>query len=156
MTRKFLLLLIFIISSFLYPEIGYAQKLIVWKKDGHGTLYNLNNNVKATFHGDSLAIESTFMNVTYPLTDIVRFTYVDLPTSVDVVGVNDVEVSYNNGLLLITGLDKGMDVYVYSVDGKLLRKFVSQSQPLSISLNNYPRGIYIVKVGSATYKIRIQ
>ena len=107
------------------------------------------------FEGTNLRVVSAKADVTYQLTDILRFTY----EKRSVTGVSELQttpatVDYEDGELVISGIKAGAAVGVYSLDGKLVRQLTAQhAGTYRLSLSALPRGVYVVKADNVTYKV---
>lgn len=132
-----------------------ANVLVVITKDGSQTTYLLLEKPQVRFEGKQLRVVSTKADVTYQLTDILRFTY----TKRNVSGIDEqVEqqagVDYQDGVLVISQLKAGATVGVYALDGKLVRQLTAQhAGTFRLNLSALPQGVYIVKADNVSYKI---
>lgn len=148
-TRILFLLLTIIICG----NNVHAQKLTVWKKGGEKVVYDLNERPTTTFHGNNLIITTVFGSVTYSLSDVVRYTYSNITNEILSVGNDDVHISFKDNCLIINGLKGNEKISVYTMDGKKIFSGTTKSNTWQFPLVNYPYGVYIVKIGSATFKI---
>ena len=62
-----------------------------------------------------------------------------------------VSLKINDRRILLSGVDVNTDVDIYAVDGKLIKK-VKAEELLEIQ---FPKGIYIVRVGTDSFKINL-
>ena len=140
------------------PEPQKSGKtLVVLTKDGGKTEFVLSEKPKVLFEGKSLRITSSKADVTYALSDILRFTY----ENTDPTGINQLaetedptEVNYQDGTLVLSQLKEGTVVGVYSLDGKKVQQLrASHKGTYRLSLLSLPKGVYIVKADTITYKI---
>lgn len=128
----------------------FAQRsLVVWLKNGSRVAIELEGNPKTTFKGNDLVIESHMYTVSYPTSDVLRYTFESEGTSVKGMSDNTVRVTQSDDVFYISNLKKDSSVELYSADGKL----VSKSNSSFISLAGMPAGAYAIKVDGATYKI---
>ena len=130
--------------------------LVVETKDHVQTTYLLWHRPQVRFEGDNLRVVSTTADVTYKLSDILRFTYETRTVS----GIRDVsqpapELGYDaDGTLVVSQLPKGANVCIYSLDGKLVGQLTAAyNGTFRISLATLPQGVYLVKADNTTYKI---
>ena len=134
-----------------------GKTLVVLTKDGAKTEFLLGDNPKVLFKGKDLRITSAKADVTYALADILRFTYVNTnPTGINELAEMDdpTEVSYQDGTLVLSQLKEGAVVGVYSLDGKLVQQLrAGHRGTYRLSLSSLPKGVYIVKADTITYKI---
>ena len=134
-----------------------SKTLVVLTKDGAKTEFLLGDNPKVLFEGKNLRITSTKADVTYALADILRFTYVNTnPTGINELAEMDdpTEVSYQDGTLVLSQLKERAFVGVYSLDGKLVQQLrAGHRGTYRLNLSMLPKGVYIVKADTITYKI---
>ena len=134
-----------------------SKTLVVLTKDGAKTEFLLGDNPKVLFEGKNLRITSTKADVTYALADILRFTYVNTnPTGINELAEMDdpTEVSYQDGTLVLSQLKEGAVVGVYALDGKLVQQLQAGHRgTYRLNLSMFPKGVYIVKADTITYKI---
>ena len=135
-----------------------GQTLVVLTKNGAKTQFVLKDKPKVKIEGKNLRITSTRADVTFALSDVVNFTYVNTdPTGIDDLdkeASNPTEVSYKDGTLVLSQLKQGASVAVYTADGKIVRELKAQRQgTFRLSLASLPKGVYIVKADTITYKI---
>lgn len=129
--------------------------LVVETKNHMLTTYMLAERPQVRFEGANLRVVSAKADVTYRLSDILRFTY----EKRSVTGVSELQaehaaVDYEDGELVISGLKAGAAVGVYSLDGKLVRQLTARhAGTYRLSLAALPQGVYIVKADNITYKI---
>ena len=129
--------------------------LVVETKNHVLTTYMLAERPQVRFEGANLRVVSAKADVTYRLSDILRFTY----EKRSVTGVSELQaepaaVDYEDGELVISGLKAGAAVGVYSLDGKLVRQLTARhAGTYRLSLAALPQGVYIVKADNITYKI---
>lgn len=129
--------------------------LLILTKDGAQTAYALSEKPQVKFEGKKLHITSSKVDITYALSDIVRFTYADLdPSGIDEIGETQTEVGYQDGTLTISQLKAGATVTVYGIDGKQVRQLkATRAGTYRLNLSALPQGVYIIKADTITYKI---
>ena len=129
--------------------------LVVETKDHVKTAYMLADKTQVRFAGANLRVVSTKADVTYQLSDILRFTYeIRSTTGISELRTTQAEVDYKDGQLVISGIKAGGSVSVYSLDGKLVKQLTAQrSGTYRLSLASLSKGVYIVKADNVTYKI---
>ena len=70
--------------------------LLVLTKDGAQAAYTLSEKPQVKFEGKNLHIVSSKVDVTYALTDIIRFTYADRdPSGIDELSDSRAEIGYH-------------------------------------------------------------
>lgn len=132
-----------------------AQRLVVWKTGNTKVYFDLAEEPETTFADGQLVIKTTQTTVYYPLTEVLRYTYEGNMTAIDSHKLRPGEIRFMQGTdqMAFDGLPDGTKLEVYSLDGKkLFTRQARGGQRTVLSLANYPKGTYLVKVGDATYK----
>ena len=132
-----------------------AQQLVVWLKNGQKIRHDLADKPETRFNAGYLMLSTSKVSVSYPLTDVLRYTFEgDIPVvSVPSVKPGEIRVSQNDNAMLFDGLPDGTSVEVFTLDGKKLSaQTARKGQKTLVSLQRHPAGTYLVKVGDATYK----
>ena len=132
-----------------------AQQLVVWLKNGQKIRHDLADKPETRFNAGYLMLSTSKVSVSYPLTDVLRYTFEgDIPVvSVPSVKPGEIRVSQNDNAMLFEGLPDGTNVEVFTLDGKKLSaQTARKGQKTLVSLQRHPAGTYLVKVGDATYK----
>lgn len=129
--------------------------LVVETKDHVKTAYMLADKTQVRFAGANLRVVSSKADVTYQLSDILRFTYETRSTTgISELRTTQAEVDYKDGQFVISGIKAGGSVNVYSLEGKLVKQLTAQrSGTYRFSLASLSKGVYIVKADNVTYKI---
>lgn len=141
---------------------GWAQestkRLVVWQKSGEKVYYQLAELPETTFENGQLVIKTTNTTVYYQLENIVRYTYEGVNTAIDLMSnERSVSVSNEGDAVTFQNLPVGSKVMLFAANGVLLDTRLSVSgQPLTISIDQRPAGVYIVKYGSETIKLMKQ
>ncbi len=148
-----ILLLMFLFwGNMLYAQ---SQMLVVWHKNGQKIYYDLAENPKTTFSGTEIVITTNDISISYPLEQVLRYTY-ELQTS-DIDNIDrpkPTRVSQNGNRLVFENLEAGTEIQLFSTDGKLLAaQTANGSHAVTVSLASYPPGVYVVKANGATYKM---
>lgn len=155
--RKFYITLIVCLCMGLF-QYASAQKLIIWLSNGQQAIYALDKKPKTTFVGTDLVLETQSTSISYPLSQVLKYSYDLTPTSVEELKTDKATVLSRKGdNIVIDGLNYGDVVNMYSVEGKLLSTVkASHDKRMVISLTGYPTGVYIFKFNGANYKITKQ
>lgn len=146
-----MLLLIATLSS-----LADSQRLVVWQKSGQKVYFDLNEEPETTFEDGNLVIRSSRTTVSYPLTNVLRYTY-EGGTITDVGDVKmrpgEVRFLQNAEQMAFDGLQDGTILEVYTLDGVKIKTVKAQGgQRTVVSLADQAAGTYVVKAGEATYK----
>ena len=136
-------------------DVEDRKFLVVETKDHVKTAYMLAEKTQVLFSEANLRVVSTKADVTYQLSDILRFTYETRSTTgISELRTTQAEVDYKDGQLVISGIKAGGSVSVYSLDGKVVKQLTAQrSGTYRLSLASLSKGVYIVKADNVTYKI---
>ena len=139
-------------SSCMYAQ---TQRLVVWLKNGEKVLFDLEEYPKTMFSGTNIVIETTNMTVTYPLPQVLRYTYEGNSSGVEIVkSSKEIHVLQKGDELSFKNLRNGSIIQLFSTEGILLESWtVKDNLIMTISLANRPTGVYIVKTNGATYKM---
>lgn len=146
-----MLLLIATLSS-----LADSQRLVVWQKSGQKVYFDLTEEPETTFEDGNLVIRTSRTTVSYPLTNVLRYTY-EGGTITDVGDVKmrpgEVRFLQNAEQMAFDGLLEGVTLEVYTLDGVKIKTVKAQAgQRTVVSLADQAAGTYIVKAGEATYK----
>lgn len=134
-----------------------TQRLVVWMKNGEKVYFDLCEQPKTTFEDQYLTITATQISVSYPLSQIVRYTY-ELPTTgIETTNDNITQITMRGDELTFQHLKPGSTIRVYAMDGMLIHAEKAGPDAVTIvSLAKFTSGVYIVKVGDKTHKIMIR
>lgn len=130
------------------------SRLVVWKGDGSKVVYSLSEQPKTTFTSEGVVITTSTVSVTYPLTQIVKYTYEGIASGIDSV-INDegILVSQEGYNFRFKNLKDNTLVQVYSVNGFLISTYKNEGEQITISLGDHASGVYIIKIGDTSYKV---
>ena len=156
--RRLQLLLLVLLAWPIGMLADNLNTLVVKMKNGAETAFFLKDKPNVTFEGTNLKVVSEKTTTTFALADVLRFTYVKRdPSGIDEQIVDPTEISYEDGVLVISQIKAGASVGVYALDGKLVRQLKAQrSGTYRLSLSELPTGLYLVKADNITYKIMKQ
>lgn len=137
------------------PTVGTAMTILM--KDGTKQTIRLASQPVISFAGSDLNITGIWLNLSLPLADVVRYTF----ETYDATGIDDVKnnkhvrIDFEGENLFVSGLSEGETTAVYDLQGKLLSSAaVGSDGRLMLSLHSLPTGVYVVKVGQTSYKIK--
>ena len=136
------------------PEIG-GRHLVVWLKSGDRVVYDLAESPVTTFSGTQLIIRTFKATASYERSTVLRYTYELVNTSISLQpGERRVQMDRESNGVTFRGLPIGTIARVYSVNGMMVDQIkVTDDQPLTVSLQNRPNGVYIIKAGTETIKL---
>ena len=141
------------------PEPSGNPRLIVWLKSGEKVIYELAESPVTTFADGQLIIRTNKVTVPYERKNVLRYTYEDVVyLGIDLQpGERQVQVNREGSDITFRGLPDGTIASVYTVNGTLVGQFKAiAGQPLTVSLQNRPHGVYIVKAATETIKLMKQ
>ena len=132
-----------------------VETLIIQMKNGSENAFFLKDKPKVTFEGSNLKVSATTGDVSYPLADVLRFTYAKKsPTGISEQVENPTDVTFEGDVLVISQLKANAVASIYALDGKLIRQLKPhRAGTYRISLSELPSGLYLVKADNVTYKI---
>ena len=131
------------------------QRLVVWLKGGQKVYHDLSDQPETFFSNGMLWLKTDKVSVSYPLTDVLRYTFEGPMTAIESPSVRPGEMRFLRGkdAMAFEGLPEGTILEVYSLDGKKLSTVKAlNGQRTVVSLANHPSGTYIVKMGDASFK----
>lgn len=130
------------------------SRLVVWKNDGSKIVYSLSEQPKTTFTSEGVVITTSTVSVTYPLNQIVKYTYEGIASGIESVTKDGgVLVSQDGYNFRFSNLKENTLLQVYSVNGSLISTHNSEGKQITISLGDHANGVYIIKVGDTSYKV---
>ena len=149
--KKLLSLLIFFV--FALSVMADDMLLQIWQADGQVVIINLNEEPVTTYSEGNLIITTTKGVISYPLENVVKYTYISADGISSPEGMNT-KFSQDGETLIFSGLTQGTEIAVYSSAGLVMHKVKAGIQSkTTVSISDLPPGVYLVKVNSATYKI---
>jgi len=156
MMKKTLILIILFVWSIGNIAQTVTQQLVVWQKSGEKVYIDLAELPETTFEDGLLVIRGSKTSVQFQLSTILRYTYEGISNT----GIEQlpdgrsISIAKDGDSVTLRNLSEGSTVSIYSANGTLIEKQTAQSgQPLILSVNNRPSGVYIVKAGKETIKL---
>ena len=136
------------------PPTG-SPKLVVWLKSGEKVVYDPAESPETTFSGTQLIIRTAKATVNYERKNVLRYTYESVYSGIELQpGERRVQIDREGYDITFRGLPSGTVGKIYTVNGMLIDQVkVIDGQPLSLSLQNRPSGVYIIKAGTETIKL---
>ena len=151
--------ILFVMMALVLPMVASAddetQRLVVWFTNGTKVTHELTDEPETRFNNGMLMLATKKVSISYPIAQVLRYTYEGKTPLVNVPSVKPGEIRFSQGTdeMRFEGLSAGTVLELYSPDGKLLRSQTAASgQPAVVSVKGQPAGLYIVKVGDASYK----
>lgn len=148
-----------IIALLTCPVSMFADDMVtalsVLTKDNQTHIFALPEKPQVKFEGANLVVHTTKTDATFPLDNVLRFTYEKI--SYDGIYENQDEkpqLSYEGGTLIIQNIKAGETASIYTTDGRLVRQMTAKrTGTYRLNLAELNAGVYIIKAGNTTYKI---
>ena len=154
---------IFLISFTLALSGVMAEDgVCVEKTDGTKQVFLFSETPKITYSNDNLVMTTFNTSTTFPISEVSRFYFEESNMPSGVVGL--MEDDEQQPLIRVTetvaefyGFNANTPVNLFDKMGRLLaRDKTANDGTLSISLSDFPKGIYIIKAEKITIKIQKQ
>ena len=97
-----------------------TQQLVVWMDNGDKVLFDLEERPKTIFVANEIVITTDNISVKYPLSKVMRYTYVVSPTSISNTQDEEIKISQRSNVLTFENLKQDTVINVYALDGTLL------------------------------------
>ena len=137
--------------------IGYTRQAV--KADARHTIYigSLGENKVNTVTFNGIDVTDEVVNGSYTTPEIKGESVLSISfetnSSVKSMTLNNLKVIGYNGEIQIKNIDEPSDVFVYTVDGKLVGNLPSAYGSASIQVTS--EDLYVVKVGSRVFKVAL-
>jgi hypothetical protein len=144
-------LLLFLLM--LLPMLASADEaqIVIKQKSGNETILKLSTNPVITFEGENMVVASDVIQISIPMGDIDDYVVSDGTTAIEPVATQPL---YSRGHVIFSGVAAGSSVYIHTLDGKVVGKQVADaSGKADISLENLPKGAYIISSQSNSIKV---
>lgn len=132
--------------------------LVVELLNGTVNRYALSEKPVVSFPDDEMVISSKTVDASYMRSEVKRF-YFETVEYNDINAVDERSVVFNyvdKRNVVISGLECGTTVSIVSVDGKKLLSMESgDTGSVSISMCDFPEGVYIISFGDRNVKINL-
>lgn len=153
---KKLFCLVFLLLCVLMTHISAQNTLTIHQKDGGLFSYGFSEKPVITYTETDLVLTTAHIVVEYPLSAISKFTFTETETSVSGVETDVVTpiLELKDNTVYISGAKPQQTVTLVGADGKIVSTFKTDaSGSVTFSIASLPKGIYIVKSESLTFKI---
>lgn len=114
--------------------------LNIHQKSGGVVSYGFADKPVVTYEGETLHLSTDKVSIDYPLAELEMLNFDDSEAAI--------------GELRVDG--PKMPVFVFRMDGMLVKRMEDTEESSSIDINELPAGTYIIKQGSITYKMEKQ
>lgn len=153
---------LFLAALFLSTGAAWASSeaknaLKIHSKSGTDVTILLDESPKLTFQDDDVVISTQKQVLSYPSSDVVRFTYetVDATGLQSVASLSGIQVSFGETTVSVSGLTSQTSVGLFALDGKLFCSATADKHGFAtLSLPEVAGSVYVLKTSSLTLKIR--
>ncbi len=146
--NKLLLLLFLFVATATYAD---DAQIVIKQKGGNETILKLSLNPIITFVGENMVVTSDVIQISIPIDDIGGYVVSDGTTGI---GPVTTQPQYTRGHVIFSGIAVGSPVYVHTLEGKVVGKQTADaSGNADISMENLPKGIYIISSQNNTIKV---
>lgn len=129
-----------------------AQTLVLHHANGTTTDVQLYTMPQVKFEGDKVLITSTVLDMEYPKTDVLRFTYKGGTLAISS-PKDKANVSQENGQLIFYGIKSSDKIAVYTANGiRIPTRITRSGSTATLPLNAIPSGVYMLSVNGRTSK----
>ena len=140
--KKLILPLMMICASLGVFAESTALKVVL--KDGNSATYVLTEKPKVTFEGENVNISTPDAQASYLRSEVASFSFIETSSVKDIEG-SDTTYRFTDNVFE----SEGNLITVYSITGATVARGAN-----SLSLESLNTGIYIVKAGNQSIKIR--
>lgn len=147
-------ILLLVLSLVFCAGAWAAPRLVVWQKNGQKVFYDLAEEPHTTFENGLLVITTNNVRVEYQLSNILRYTYEGVNTSIETPLPDGTGFRQNGDDIDVYGLAPDGTAQLYDLNGRLLESGTAEGNRNNVrfSLQNLPAGTYVVKVGDQSLK----
>ena len=133
-----------------------SSALTIHVTDGSKVTFLLSERPAVTFSDGYLLITSDDADASYPLSDVIKFTFGDIDdedTGIDSLPVDETTFGYDGGAIVVTGLNSGSTAKVYTIGGMMVHSESISDGSWTYSLSSLSSGIYIININGKSFKI---
>lgn len=141
--KKLLLPLLLLHVALVASAADTALKVLL--TDGNSATYMLSDKPKVTFTGEDMNIVSSSASTSYQRSTVASVTFVDAESAIGDIRAKAVTYRYAGSRFEA----EGCDITVYSITGATMLRGTD-----SVSLEHLEPGVYVVKAGNQSIKIR--
>ncbi len=141
------------VSLMSLPMAAADHNLVVNFTDGTSVEFSLGEEPVLTYsETHQLIVTTATGNSSYEFDSLVSLTFKEVePDGID--KVNAEGFKYNQQTASFTGLEKNSEIRVFDANGRLIQS-QKADKATSVNLSNLPAGIYIVKFGNQSFKVK--
>ena len=146
---------ILILALLMFALNASAQNnatLVLWHADGTTTDVALYLKPRVVFDGDLVRITSTILDMEYPKSNILRFSYTGKGSSISN-PQSEASFTRDGDRLIFHGIGSTDKVAVYNSDGiRVPVQLSAASDGITLSISSIPKGVYVLSVNGKTSK----
>lgn len=131
--------------------------MTVWQKSGEMIVFNLSEKPKTTFNGEDVTISTPTMVVTYPFSQIAKYTFDEEEANIISAQISaQISIKQIGHTLIVEGLNGKSNISVYKLDGS--KRFAQSTNEKSFQLpeSALNDGVNIVKIDNVSFKVVIR
>lgn len=126
--------------------------LVLWHADGTTTDVALYLKPRVVFDGDLVRITSTVLDMEYPKSNILRFSYTGKGSSISN-PQSEASFTRDGDRLIFHGISSTDKVAVYNSEGiRVPVQLSAASDGVTLSISSIPKGVYVLSVNGKTSK----
>lgn len=127
--------------------------MIVTLKDGSEWRFAFADKPVVTCQDGMFVVKTATVEQSTELADIDNYKF-DVNSGANLLEADEATLGYAMGQVAISGLQAGVAVYVYAMDGVLvLSARADEAGRATLDMNACPKGVYIVKANQMSWKI---
>jgi len=150
--KKLFTFLLVLLSFSLHTLAQDNATLVLHHADGTTTDVALYLKPRVVFDGDMVRITSTVLDMEYPKSNILRFSYMGSGTGITA-PKNEADYTREGDCLVFHGISSSDKVAVYNSDGIRVPVHLSTTiDGVSLSLSSISKGVYVLSVNGKTSK----
>lgn len=130
--------------------------LIIHQKGGPQFSFGFDDKPVITYTDTDLVLKTIKTEAQFPLVSLVKFTFTDLQTVVNVISDDkkSPDLVLDNYMVSITSAKAGITITLIRSDGKLIETYKTDADGcVTFSIADLPQGIYIINSENLTCKI---
>lgn len=133
-------------------EKNESPSIKLFLKDGTSSTFNLNEGTKITFENANMCFYRPDYKFEIPLSDLVKWTYLDNTLNVRGLESSDLTIRQQGEIVSILG-EACADINIFALDGICVYSAKKELPRHDVSTSGWTAGVYMVKIGTLTFKI---
>ncbi len=144
--------LVVCLMTFIGIFTASAQTLVLHHANGTTTDVELYTQPQVKFQNDKVLITSTVLNMEYPKSDVLKFTFKGTKTGISSPKQQS-DYSQEDGQLVFHGIKSTDKLAIYTVNGiRVPVNFQRSGSSATLPLASIPSGVYVLSVNGRTSK----